>query len=732
MLRFSACALWIASIASGANFQAGAAKREITPPPGYPTGGHGPAGDLARGYWSRLWTRAFFLGVSGAGAKTSGVILVSSDLFATPLGLHAAVWRRIEKEAGKRGLGPESLVLAATHTHHGPGNFLTAEVYNQFGSAYPGFGKELFDFLARRTADAVLAAMQSASPAVLQLDSGMATPDFAQQFISNRSPAVFLLNWDRKGALAALNPETARADEAACRAARNQAGAGEPAEGWDLDGCPRLRAVDRRMTVIEARTSAGNRVGALVFFAVHPTDLTHGAPLYNSDFVGQALDGLEQEWPVAMFFNGGEGDVTARRVFRDVGEVRETSGRFEAAVRATMERGAKEALEPSVAAKARLIDTRRKEDRRCGGAALADQPAFGAAALGGAELDRTVLYDLGWREGVHDRAVKRQGPKVKALDSKILRDIQITSTVAPPGAFPRYLPISYIEIGRLLLGTLPVEVSTTTALRIRQRFEQDGRRYFQLIGLANDYSSYTATEAEYAEQDYMGASTIWGPKEGAFFDCRLAELSQPGRQPPPFHVPGNATRPGPPPRKAGVGWAILSVIPGLKGLAKQPFGPSFAGEALELPDDGYAEILGGARGKPERHLPFFEWEEEIDGAQAEFDAAQVRRVEARFAEGGVADGADAGFLKVLRQAPAPSSPKRRWAAIWISPLLPAPPDASRRYQFHITARAAGGGCKAIDSVPFEIRLDDPGKPAAIARLSETSAPCAVALSSGPR
>src|SRR5262249_1003042 len=73
------------------NFCIGAAKMEITPPPGFPTGGHGPAGAIARGSWSRLWARAFFFKQPGGPA----VVLVSCDLFAVPLRLNAKVWDQI-------------------------------------------------------------------------------------------------------------------------------------------------------------------------------------------------------------------------------------------------------------------------------------------------------------------------------------------------------------------------------------------------------------------------------------------------------------------------------------------------------------------------------------------------------------------------------------------------------------------------------------------------------------
>jgi neutral ceramidase len=113
----------------------------------------------------RLRARAFFFEDRAGHA----LALVSCDLFALPGGLHAKVAERIAAKAGKQGLSvslpPESLILAATHTHHSPGNYMTARVYNQFGSAYSGFSKPLFEFLADRIADAVLGAIDDSASA---------------------------------------------------------------------------------------------------------------------------------------------------------------------------------------------------------------------------------------------------------------------------------------------------------------------------------------------------------------------------------------------------------------------------------------------------------------------------------------------------------------------------------------------------------------------------------------
>ena len=126
-------------------FIAGAGTREITPPPGFPMGGHGLAGRVARGYWTRLRARSFYFD-DGRGRRLA---LVSAELFAIPAGLHAKVLEAVNRSHRLR---PEELVLAATHSHHGPANFASSEIYNSFAGPLPDFSPVLLDFLARHRA----------------------------------------------------------------------------------------------------------------------------------------------------------------------------------------------------------------------------------------------------------------------------------------------------------------------------------------------------------------------------------------------------------------------------------------------------------------------------------------------------------------------------------------------------------------------------------------------------
>src|SRR5712672_3387835 len=66
-----------------ASFLAGAAKADITPPPGFPMGGHSVAGHRARGYWTRLYARAVYM----QDRRGHELVLVACDLWSMPGGL---------------------------------------------------------------------------------------------------------------------------------------------------------------------------------------------------------------------------------------------------------------------------------------------------------------------------------------------------------------------------------------------------------------------------------------------------------------------------------------------------------------------------------------------------------------------------------------------------------------------------------------------------------------------
>ena len=285
-------------------FLAGAAKVDITPPPGYPLGGHSIGGQMARGYWTRLYARAFYFQRPGA----PPLALISCDLFAIPAGLHARV-------ALKLGVPPESLLIAATHTHQGPAGYMSSSVFN-FGGPLPGYD----DILATHLVDGIVAAYNQAKEcarpgATLVLRSG-----FAANIQRNRAIDAFF-----------RNPEEDRK-----RVLDVSAAAGMTCPDGAADPCRRFQAADPTLTVLQVRREE-RPCALLIFYAVHNTTLTHDCTLYQADLSGYAMHLLEssdESHPlIAGFFNGAEGDISPRWVNQDRGDLVRMGGQFASAVK---------------------------------------------------------------------------------------------------------------------------------------------------------------------------------------------------------------------------------------------------------------------------------------------------------------------------------------------------------------------------------------------------------------
>ena len=183
----------------------------------------------------------------------------------------------------------------------------------------------------------------------------------------------------------------------------------------------------------------------------------------------------------------------------------------------------------------------------------------------------------------------------------------------------------------------------------------------ELISMANEYASYLSTCAEYAAQDYMGASTLWGPQQSDFFAAVLRRIAAEQNG-----MTGNPGRDAPGPSRS--------------------FSLGDVGRWRARPHDGYRDFLKGGFVEGEE-LPAFEWCE----PQPLSIAAGDRQVEVVDVGGLLRDRH--GSAVVLRGLG--KNPDRAiWAAIWLTPLW-----AERRgvYRFQITS-----GGHVIESDEFAV------------------------------
>jgi neutral ceramidase len=620
-------------------FVAGVGKAELTPPPGIPLGGHGPAGRVARGYWTRLYARAFYF----QDGNSRAVALVACDLFMLPAGLRAQVLEIVNRS---HRLEDASLIVSATHTHHGPANFASAPLYNAFGGPLPNFEPRLFHFLAVQIAAAITEAIDDARGDPQARDALEVHQGVAVDIQRNRAIAPFF-----------RNPEAVR--ESIIKDARDL-GAKCP-DGTEA-GCPRYLAVDPTLVAVRILRNGVPR-GLLTFYAVHPTAMNHDAELYSGDLAGIAMLKLEAAGNgVSGFFNGAEGDVSPDWLFQDRDDVVDVAEKLAKAVTKLL------AGPPERRTDSPVLDTRWSKvpyNASCGSVAFARKPSAGAAELGGAEDGRTVFYNYGWRpearKGPDADDVKEPGldqPLADALTSLdrdalagFVRFVRPTHFVSARN-FPQEIPVAVARFGDVLdLAAVPTEVTTAAGRAMKAAVAGGAGRPVVLVGLANEYVGYTTTREEYQLQQYEGASTLLGADEAEMLTCLLQRASPVAAS---DTAPERTFRAGP--------------------KRKNTFGPDtlLVRRPRNMLDEDLEPLIPRRLRRLESRIPRFEWSEERAG-DWNVSKRSVRILTRRSPSSPwqeFEDDRGVNILTVLADGgPAGREHKRfrRYAALWLPP-----------------------------------------------------------------
>jgi len=240
-----------ASTAGSTDFRAGAADKDITPPPGIPMWGYGARHDAPSvGTLDPLMAKAVVIA-----AGDDKVALVGIDLGRGPTEEMMKIIRR--EIAGKTGIN--HVLITGSHTHHGPVIELTDE---------PGLGKGKFDAavayskrLPHLLVEAILDADKDLRPAKI----GVAT----ESVTLNR------------------NRHTKR----------------EP------------KATDPMLAVVRLDDLAGKPIAVLVNFAAHPVMTNETLLKYSADYPGFLKNKVEAELSTkCVFMQGAAGDMSPNPV----------------------------------------------------------------------------------------------------------------------------------------------------------------------------------------------------------------------------------------------------------------------------------------------------------------------------------------------------------------------------------------------------------------------------------
>src|SRR5437899_977057 len=537
----------------GTGLRAGFARVDITPPPGVGLAGNGPEGAAARGYRLRLYARVLVL----ADGEGNRLALVVADF---PLG-SALLHRRVAALTARTdGIGADRLVIAATHTHAGPGHFFEAAAYNDQGSSVVGFDPVMVDSLTSRIARAIHAAVADLRPS--RVAWGSRAVWGATRI---RSLPAMLRN---------IPLPSAPAD----------APTGLPQEYRLVDPELAMLRVDQR----DPASGVFRPAGAFSIFAMHGTGNAPSNDLLDADIHGLVERRLERHIDrdlnrvsdsgfvpraVYLFANGAEGDVSpawppqSRCDVPTLATLPALDGPFTrtlwqwrlptATHLAACQHAAREAIavigkdvgDSAVAlfdALGAVLSDRLELGRAFATLSLRDsaralgicpEPAVGMSTLVGADDAHTRV--LGWRLfGVFDIGLEQGSPNpdvpgCQAHKRKLLDGWfgDLPNKLSVSGTLPSYAQVTVLRLGSRVIGAVPGEVTTTAGRRMREQMLASARKAglpasaALILGHADGYIEYITTAEEYTAQYYEGASTLYGPGEAAMFGRTLARLA---------------------------------------------------------------------------------------------------------------------------------------------------------------------------------------------------------------
>lgn len=525
----------------GVAYHIGTGIAEVTDPAvGLPLQGMADKTQVTTGVESPLYARAFVVAAPPPAANGARVAIIVADIWAGTRRLKEGVLKRLADT--HRGLYSEgNLLLAGTHTHSAPGGYSGALLYD-FDFDRGGCDEATVMCIVEGCAKAVEMAHANLAPGRVFVNRGEVA-DCGR----NRSRAAYL-----------RNP----------RAERDRFGAD----------------TDREMLLLKfVKVDDGGReraVGALSWYAIHPTDRGQKNRLVSGDNKGHASSLFEQrmesdhrkpETFVAAFANANCGDVSGSV---ELGHI--PDGVHD---RAQMQKHGRQQFEVAD----RLFSTATEEvtgpiDHRHtradfshvrvqGGEARTWPAALGVSFAAGSSEDSVPVPDLGIREGltvtnidegnaliagvaslglsaIFGVSVIDQETAVAERKGHLPKPVVLMPGIDKPPDVPQVLPVQLLRIGSLAVVGIPGELSTMAGRRLRATVldatSSIGVKHVALGTYANEYAQYITTPEEYSSQQYEGASTLFGPHTLAAHQRIAGKLAA-------AMARGEATAPGPPP-----------------------------------------------------------------------------------------------------------------------------------------------------------------------------------------
>ncbi|OUS26795.1 hypothetical protein A9Q99_16380 [Gammaproteobacteria bacterium 45_16_T64] len=481
-----------------AEMVAGIAERDITPPVGVPKFGYSAWAREADGFRNRLKAKAFYIKPK----QGEPVVIIQADLPASSLILHHRV---AELVAEHTDVSFHNISILVTHTHAGPGHYLSSDFYNVFGTNKPGFDVRVFEFLAQQMASGVIEAYMTRRPAKIAVGA-----KDVYGAAKNRSMGAFVANH---------TIEDKSVSEAAAE-----------------------RAVNPVMTMVrlDLKNAAGDYVpaGAFSSFSVHGT----GIPAFTRPYHGDvwAYYQRELEWFVDKHYDvtqpmihgafeathgdnnpnyraGLRGDLETRRIGMKLGV---------AAIELFQSLDRSLSDDVTVLSAMREVNVLDLDDNTSQD--LCARALVGAALVGAAKGDE--IFPLSYIPPFSAGSpAEPQIDECHAEKNRMLSGLQ--GWGLEPERYPHLLAISGVQIGGLVMMGVPFEVTFEAGNRIQAAisdalFRQDTAvQHIVVASHSNGYFGYSTTREEYSQQWYEGGHTIYGPGTTQFLATETSRLA---------------------------------------------------------------------------------------------------------------------------------------------------------------------------------------------------------------
>ncbi|ODN01049.1 Neutral ceramidase B [Orchesella cincta] len=235
--------------------------------------GYANPSQTSKGLHFRLYARSFIFGSIEEGSPL--VVFLSADIGMVDQGLKFEVVSRLQKLYDPTIFTPQNVLLSGTHTHSGPAAYLQ---YLMYSVTSLGFYRPSFDAIVDGMVQSIQRAYENLKPGKLYINKG----DVDKANI-NRSPSSYL-----------ANPKEER-------------------DKYQSD-------VDKQMVLLKVVQDEGEKpIGAVNWFAVHPTSMNNTNRLISGDNKGYAA--MLFEYEMNPDSRPGKGEFVAAFASSNLGDV---------------------------------------------------------------------------------------------------------------------------------------------------------------------------------------------------------------------------------------------------------------------------------------------------------------------------------------------------------------------------------------------------------------------------